>query len=145
LVKLKSSLRKFYGRHHNLVDRYGKSLSQMTTNMFRLTKVHCLQIYYFILYFVRECAGQFIGEGKRSTRRKPLTCCKSLANFITQCCIEYTSPRTGFKHTTVVVIGSDCTGSCKSNYHTITTTTYTIPFFVLINTQDRHILVQSTK
>ena len=24
---------------------------------------------------------------------------------------------------TLVVIGTDCTGSCKSNYHTITTTT----------------------
>jgi hypothetical protein len=30
LVKLKSSLRKFYGRHHDLVDRYGISVSQMT-------------------------------------------------------------------------------------------------------------------
>jgi hypothetical protein len=30
---------------------------------------------------------------------------------------------TGFKLITVVVIGTDCTGSCKSNYHTITTTT----------------------
>jgi hypothetical protein len=29
LVKLKSSL--FYGRHHDLVDRYGISVSQMTT------------------------------------------------------------------------------------------------------------------
>ena len=29
---------------------------------------------------------------------------------------------TGFKHTTLVVISTDCTGSCKSNYHTITTT-----------------------
>jgi hypothetical protein len=29
LVKLKSSLRKFYGRHHDLVDRYGISVSQM--------------------------------------------------------------------------------------------------------------------
>ena len=36
---------------------------------------------------------------------------------------EYTSPWTGFKLTTLVVIGTDCTGSCKSNYHTITTTT----------------------
>ena len=27
LVKLKSSLRKFYGRHHDLVDRYGISVS----------------------------------------------------------------------------------------------------------------------
>ena len=31
LVKLKSSLRKFYGCHHDLVDRYGISVSQMTT------------------------------------------------------------------------------------------------------------------
>jgi hypothetical protein len=37
LVKLKSSLRKFYSRHHNLVDRYGISVSQMTTDMFHLS------------------------------------------------------------------------------------------------------------
>ena len=30
---------------------------------------------------------------------------------------------TGFKFTTLVVIGTDCTGSCKSNYHMVTTTT----------------------
>jgi hypothetical protein len=30
---------------------------------------------------------------------------------------------TGFKLTVLVVIGTDCTGSYKSNYHTITTTT----------------------
>jgi len=29
---------------------------------------------------------------------------------------------TGFELTTLVVIGTDCTGSYKSNYHTITTT-----------------------
>ena len=29
MVKLKSSLRKFYGRHHDLVDRYGITVSQM--------------------------------------------------------------------------------------------------------------------
>ena len=28
----------------------------------------------------------------------------------------------GFELTTLVVIGTDCTSSCKSNYHTITTT-----------------------
>ena len=32
------------------------------------------------------------------------------------------SPWTGFKLTTLVVIGTDFTGSCKSNYHTITGT-----------------------
>jgi hypothetical protein len=34
LVKVKSSLRKFYGSHHVLVNRYGISVSQMTTEMF---------------------------------------------------------------------------------------------------------------
>jgi hypothetical protein len=37
LVKLKSSLRKFYGRHHDLDDRYGLSVSQMTTDEFHLS------------------------------------------------------------------------------------------------------------
>jgi len=36
LVKWKSSLREFYGRHHDLVDLYGISVSQMTTDMFHL-------------------------------------------------------------------------------------------------------------
>ena len=61
--------------------------------------------------------------GNRSTWRKPPTCRKSLLNFITQCCIECTSPWAGFELTTLVVIGTGCTGRCKSNYHTITTMT----------------------
>ena len=40
-------------------------------------------------------AASFIGEGNRSTRRKPPTCHKLLTSFITYCCIEYTSPRSG--------------------------------------------------
>ena len=35
----------------------------------------------------------------------------------------YTSPWSRFELTTSEMIGTDCTGSCKSNYHTITTTT----------------------
>jgi hypothetical protein len=57
------------------------------------------------------------------TQRKPPTCRKSLTNFITWCCIEYTSPWTGFELKSLVVIGTDCTSNCKSNYHTITTMT----------------------
>jgi hypothetical protein len=34
----------------------------------------------------------------------------------------YNSPWSRFELTTSVVIGTDCIGSCKSNYHTITTT-----------------------
>ena len=37
MVKLKSSLRKFYGRHHDLVDRYGKSVSQIIIDIFPLS------------------------------------------------------------------------------------------------------------
>jgi hypothetical protein len=37
LVKLKSSLRNFYGRHNDLVDRCGISVSQMTTDMLHLS------------------------------------------------------------------------------------------------------------
>ena len=72
----------------------------------------------------------FIGGGNQSTRRKPLICRKSLTNFITYCCIEYTSPWTGFELATLVVMGTDCIGtcSCKSNYHTIKTIT---PFLIM--------------
>jgi hypothetical protein len=35
---------------------------------------------------------------------------------------KYTLPWVGFKLITLVVKGTDCTGSCKSNYHTITAT-----------------------
>ena len=37
LVKLKWSLRNFYGRHHDLVNHYGISVSQMTTDIFRFS------------------------------------------------------------------------------------------------------------
>ena len=39
IVKLKSSLRKFYGRHHELVDRYGITVSQMISDMFLIIYV----------------------------------------------------------------------------------------------------------
>ena len=39
----------------------------------------------------------------------------------------YTSRWSGFELTTSVVIGTDCLGSCKSNYHTITAMTAPVP------------------
>ena len=48
---------------------------------------------------------RYIGGGnRRSARRKPPICRES-----------------GFELTTLVVIGTDCKGSYKSTYHTITT------------------------
>ena len=37
LVKLKSSIRKFHGRHHAMVNLYGISVSHMTTDMLHLS------------------------------------------------------------------------------------------------------------
>ena len=94
--------------------------------------VRCVDIigFYFTItapplsaIFQLYLAVSYIGGGNRSTRRKSLTFPKSLIYFISLCCIEYTSSWTGFELATLVVIGTDCTGSCKSNHHTITTTT----------------------
>ena len=65
--------------------------------------------------------GKFYWWRKPEHPEKPPTCRKSLTNFITSCCVEYTSPRTGFELTIFVVKATDGIGSCKSNYHTITT------------------------
>jgi hypothetical protein len=73
---------------------------------------------HFQQYFSYIVAVSFIGGGYRSTRRKPPTCRKSLTNVIAYCCIKYTSPWHGFELTTLVVIGTDCTGSCKSTRET---------------------------
>ena len=37
MVKLKSALRKFYGRHHELVDRYEVAVSKMASDLFSLS------------------------------------------------------------------------------------------------------------
>ena len=37
LITLKSSLQKFYGRHHELVDRYGVSICTIKTDLFNVS------------------------------------------------------------------------------------------------------------
>ena len=50
-------------------------------------------------------------------------------------CIEYTSPWAGFELT--VVIGTDCIGSYKSNYHAITT--MTAPYQYILRHEELYI------
>jgi hypothetical protein len=57
-------------------------------------------------------------EGKHDYERDPRA--KSLTNFHIMLYRVHPA-RVGFKLTTLVVIGTDCIGSCKSNYHMITT------------------------
>jgi len=69
-------------------------------------------------YFLYIVAVSFIDGGNRSTWRKPQTCCKSLTNYhilLYQVYLSWT-----WFEPTLVVIGTYCIGSCKSNYHTIT-------------------------
>ena len=73
---------------------------------------------HFQQYFSYIVAVSFIGEGNWKIRRKALTCCKSLTKLL------YISPWSRFELTTSVVIGTDCIGSCKSSYHTITAPDY---------------------
>jgi len=58
-----------------------------------------------------------VGEGNRSTRRKPPTCRKSLPNFITYYFIEYTSPCAGFELTTLVEKTTDLPKVTVKLYH----------------------------
>ena len=46
----------------------------------------------------------------------------------------------GFKLTTLVVLGTDCIGSCKSNYHTITTT-HLLVVYIFVYTKSMHTLI----
>jgi hypothetical protein len=48
----------------------------------------------------------------------------------------YTSPWSRFELTTSLVIGTDCIGSCKSNYHTITLTCTAILWFMCLSGTD---------
>ena len=78
---------------------------------------------HFQQYFSYIVDVSFIGEETRVSGENHRPVASHLQTLSQRYCIEYTSLWSGFELTTLVVIGADCTGNCKSNYHTITTTT----------------------
>jgi hypothetical protein len=64
-------------------------------------------------YFSYIVTVSFIGGRNRSTRGKPLTCHKSLTNFITQCCIKYTSQWVEFELKSLMAIGTHSIDPCE--------------------------------
>jgi len=73
---------------------------------------------HFQQYFCYIVAVSFIGEGNGSTRRK-----SPVQSKVTDKLYHIMLSRVEFELTTLVVIGTDCTGSYISNCHTITATT----------------------
>jgi hypothetical protein len=71
-------------------------------------------------YMKQEFWGKILVFGWKITNLRIVSCLRD--NFSKHGCRKSLTNWTGFKLTTLVVIDSDCIGSCKSNYHTITTT-----------------------
>ena len=68
-------------------------------------------------------AVSFIGGGNLSSRRKPQTCLQVTDKLCHIMLYRVHLSWAGFELTMLVVIGTDCIGSCKSKYHTIATKT----------------------
>jgi hypothetical protein len=77
---------------------------------------------HFQQYFSYIVAVNFIGGGNQRTRRKPSTSQLQVTNELYHIML-YTSLWSRFEITTSMVNSTDCIGSCKSNYHTITDVT----------------------
>ena len=63
LVKLKSSLRKFYGRHHDLVDRYGISVPRICSTCRKHFPVVSSFTTYYRVYNQINTTGATSGAG----------------------------------------------------------------------------------
>ena len=100
---------------------FNSNCQQFNTDKKRSIYFYFAFTFSIYMQFSRNLVGFMVfnttyrGGGNRRTLRKPPTCHK-LDHIML-----YTPP-IGIRLITSAVIGTDCIGSCKSNYHTITAT-----------------------
>ena len=94
-AKLKSSLRKFYGRHHDLVDRYGISVSQMTTCrenfpvLFPFTTYHRVCNQMITKGAISGAGTVYLSGAPEFTPGCQWGSCNSIISFMCMCCRSF--------------------------------------------------------
>ena len=125
-------------------DRYSILQNVYIFLNFLIVRVIAMVLRHFQQYFSYIVAVNFIGGENWSTRSKPPTCgsqWQTLSHNVVSSTPRLSGIRTHMViiYIFIVMIGTDCIGSCKSNYHTITTRQ---PLLIIFKSKTKHIIIK---